>query len=151
MSWLTGLAGKAEELLNKVDQTANASLNISTISEEGSAIPVPGNKKPPLTVSPLTLPELLLLLSLSRRNLPPLVRSPARKLWTMSCLTSSTVNQLRKLRRSLYTRGSPVLALPGPQTAGFSSQPDHILLQMMLIIVRQTGILAHQPAPATMN
>lgn len=52
MSWLTGLAGKAEELLNKVDQTANASLNISTISEEGSAIPVPGNKKSPLTVSP---------------------------------------------------------------------------------------------------
>ncbi|XP_067942282.1 golgin subfamily A member 5-like [Watersipora subatra] len=38
MSWLTGLAGKAEELLNKVDQTAGASLNTSTVSEDGDSL-----------------------------------------------------------------------------------------------------------------
>lgn len=41
MSWLTGLAGKAEELLNKVDQTAGQSLNTSTIAEEGSLAAAP--------------------------------------------------------------------------------------------------------------
>ena len=37
MSWITGLAGKAEELLNKVDQTAGASLNTSAVSEGGNS------------------------------------------------------------------------------------------------------------------
>lgn len=32
MSWLSGIAGKAEELLNKVDQSA-ASLNNSVVSQ----------------------------------------------------------------------------------------------------------------------
>ena len=35
MSWFTDLAGKAEELLNKVDQTAGASLNTSMVSSGG--------------------------------------------------------------------------------------------------------------------
>lgn len=34
MSWFTDLAGKAEELLNKVDQTAGSSLNTSLASDD---------------------------------------------------------------------------------------------------------------------
>lgn len=37
MSWLSGLAGKAEELLNKVDQSAGQSLNSTMTDDDGSA------------------------------------------------------------------------------------------------------------------
>ena len=40
MSWLTGLAGKAEELLNKVDQSAASALHI-TDDENAQSMPVP--------------------------------------------------------------------------------------------------------------
>ena len=39
MSWLSGLAGKAEELLNKVDQSAATALNANDDSESQSAVP----------------------------------------------------------------------------------------------------------------
>ena len=39
MSWLSGLAGKAEELLNKVDQSAATALNSNEDSESQSAVP----------------------------------------------------------------------------------------------------------------
>lgn len=39
MSWLTGLAGKAEELLNKVDQSAATALNADDITSSPSTLP----------------------------------------------------------------------------------------------------------------
>ena len=60
MSWLTGLAGKAEDLLNKVDKQAAKTLN--TLEEEAHA---PNNCTPQTVIflhSVVQLRELVIIL-----------------------------------------------------------------------------------------
>ncbi len=54
MSWITNIAGKAEELLNKVDQAAATSLNTTLDESDGAINPNASLAKPTTTTSPTT-------------------------------------------------------------------------------------------------